>query len=127
MTHQPRQPMRVLVCGGRDFADYEMLREALECLLPISVLIHGCARGADELAGRWARRHDVRVESYPANWAKLGPAAGPFRNKQMLREGKPELVVAFPGGKGTANMVKIAREANIPVINVRAVPPGGPR
>ena len=53
--------------------------------------------------------------AYPANWKKHGRAAGPIRNKQMLEEAKPDLVIAFPGGAGTANMVKQAREAGVKV------------
>lgn len=111
---------RILVCGGRDFSDYATVAETLGILKTqgISAIIHGCARGADELAGRWARRNGVMVDSYPADWAKLGRSAGPTRNAQMLCEGKPDLVVAFPGGVGTAHMVKIAREANVPVMQV---------
>jgi len=52
---------------------------------------------------------------FPADWGKYSKSAGYIRNKQMLAEGKPDLVVAFPGGKGTANMVKLAKLANIPI------------
>ena len=55
---------------------------------------------------------------YRADWEGLGRKAGPIRNQQMLDEGKPDLVVAFPGGRGTANMMRIAREAGIEVIEV---------
>jgi hypothetical protein len=48
-------------------------------------------------------------------WNKCGIGAGYFRNVQMLEEGKPDLVVAFLGGKGTAMMVKIARAAGVEV------------
>ena len=51
----------------------------------------------------------VVVEEFKADWDKFGRAAGPIRNAQMLREGKPDLVVAFPGGRGTANMVAQAK------------------
>jgi len=51
-----------------------------------------------------------------ANWAELGRKAGPIRNQQMLDEGKPNLVVAFPGGRGTADIVRRARAAGIEVV-----------
>ena len=47
------------------------------------------------------------------DWKKYGKKAGPLRNQQMLEEGKPDLVVAFPGGNGTADMVRRAKKANI--------------
>ena len=57
---------------------------------------------------------------YPADWDTHGRGAGPIRNKQMLEEGKPDLVIAFPGGKGTANMIGQAKEAGIPVREIEA-------
>lgn len=110
--------MRVLVCGGRDYNDYMTLSSVLETL-DITVLIHGAAKGADSLADFFAKNDNLCVERYPADWAKYGKRAGYLRNQQMLDEGKPELVVAFPGGKGTAMMVKIAREAGIEVREIK--------
>ncbi len=60
-----------------------------------------------------------KERSPPAEWSKYGRRAGPIRNKQMLDVGKPHLVVAFPGGAGTANMVKQAKAAGVPIINGR--------
>jgi len=57
-------------------------------------------------------------EHSPAEWDKFGRRAGPLRNEQMLREGKPDVVVAFPGGRGTAHMVRIAKEAGIDVLEI---------
>jgi hypothetical protein len=116
--------IRVLVCGGRDFANASRLDDVLSALHtdtrgPIAVLIHGAARGADTLAGEWAERQRIRVEAYPADWEAEGRAAGPIRNKRMLDEGKPDLVIAFPGGRGTANMVKQATERGVEVMDVR--------
>jgi hypothetical protein len=116
--------MRVLICGGRDFNDAAHLAIVLSGLHagdrgPFAVLIHGAARGADTLAGEWAQRQRIPVEAYPANWEAEGRAAGPIRNKRMLDDGKPDLVVAFPGGRGTANMVKQATERGVEVLVVR--------
>ena len=84
------------------------------------MIIHGDANGADRLASQWAVDNGLKVEPYPADWAKQGRAAGPIRNKRMLEEGKPDLVVAFPGGRGTANMTKQAGEAGVPVMVIAA-------
>jgi hypothetical protein len=114
---------RYLICGGRDFADYAMMERALKALIlhPLdSVIIHGGARGADTLAGRWGQCNGSPVERYVANWDRDGNPAGILRNIRMLKEGKPDVVVAFPGGTGTAHMVKIAREAGVIVIEVTA-------
>jgi hypothetical protein len=109
--------MRVLVCGGREFQDYAALRLLLDAQHegePITLLIHGDAMGADRLAGRWARTRGVVVKAFPANWDRDGKAAGPIRNSAMLAEG-PELVIAFPGGRGTADMIRKAMKAGVPV------------
>jgi hypothetical protein len=109
---------RVLVCGGREFNDYELLVEELSLILP-DVIIHGAARGADSLAGEFAEAMKIPTEVYPADWNKYGKRAGYLRNVQMLEEGKPDLVVAFPGGKGTAMMINLAKKAGVEVTEVK--------
>lgn len=107
-----------MVCGGRDYADWNTIDSVLDLICP-AVVIHGGARGADSLAGRWAREtHGVVEETFPADWDKHGKAAGPIRNQQMLDEGRPNLVVAFPGGAGTADMVRRSRSAGLLVLRV---------
>lgn len=100
--------MRVLVCGGRDYFDYVTLARKLDEFSPTE-LIHGAARGADSLADRYAREKGIPVQRFHADWQAYGKAAGPIRNKQMLLDSDPDLVVAFPGGKGTANMITTAK------------------
>lgn len=113
---------RVLVCGGRDYADKDLLYTILDtahAANPIVTLIVGDASGADALAAEWAKDRDIPLEEYPAAWERHGRAAGPIRNKQMLDEGRPHLVIAFPGGRGTANMVAQAETADVPVAKVK--------
>jgi len=119
--------MRVLVCGGRDYADrqrvFEELYDTLPRIthddgnwLPVGTIIHGdCRSGADLWADEFAVVNWTGLEVYPADWNAHGKAAGPIRNQRMIDEGKPDLVLAFPGGRGTADMVRRAREAGIEV------------
>lgn len=120
--------MRILVCGGRDFTDHVTFNRGMfkvVCeLTPITVgpkiwdriaIIHGAARGADTLAGLFAKMFGCHNEPYPANWDTWGPRAGPMRNQQMLDTGI-DLVVAFPSGAGTADMVRRAKKAGVRVI-----------
>ena len=112
--------MRVLVTGGRDFSNRELLFETLDRLHAahgFTALIHGDANGADRLAGEWGAVRGVTVEAHPADWKKHGRSAGPIRNQKMLEE-KPDLVVAFPGGRGTADMVRRAKQAGLEVVMV---------
>lgn len=111
--------MRVLVCGGRDFNDFEWLNEVLTWFAGengVDLIIHGAARGADSLAGEWAQLANIPVKAYPADWQKHGKAAGHIRNALMISDGKPDYVIAFPGGRGTANMIEQARKAGIGVM-----------
>lgn len=112
--------MRVLVCGDREWTSEKLIYKRLkEFARGETVIIHGCARGADTMAGQIARFLGFEVEEYPAEWETYGPAAGPIRNRKMLKCGKPDLVIAFHNdivvSKGTKDMVTIARQAGIPV------------
>src|SRR5262245_51068724 len=111
---------RVLVCGGRDFTDMRWLTRVLDELEPKpTIIIQGGARGADYLAWKWATERIVPCQEYRAEWEKYGRAAGPRRNLRMLAEGRPQLIVAFPGGPGTADMVRRAKAAGVPVLEVK--------
>ncbi len=120
--------MRVLVCGGRDYHDLDHVHNTL-CELdakrgPISCVIHG-ATGADTEGMIWAQMmasssRTIKHAPFVADWRTFGRAAGPMRNQRMLTDGKPDLVVAFPGGKGTADMVRRAKQAGVEVMIVRA-------
>ena len=107
---------RLLVCGSRNFRDAELVDLYLTNLAPTSI-ISGGARGADELAIRWGRSRGIPCNVYLPDWTKFGKAAGPIRNKQMLTEGTPDVVLAFPGMRGTANMVSQARTAGLPILD----------
>lgn len=113
----------ILVCGGRDYGpDTARMWEILDMLDP-RIVIHGDARGADRMAGEWADFHNVRGIAHPANWEAHGRRAGPIRNQEMLDEHPGiDVVVAFPGGRGTADMAFKARQKGIPVLHID--PPG---
>lgn len=114
------RPLRVLVCGSRDWTDRDMISQTLwhvhHPMGGIALIIHGGCRGADSLAGDVADANGIPYQVFPANW-KDGKAAGPIRNTKMLQEGKPDLVLAFTydlsTSRGTADMVRKARAAGI--------------
>lgn len=109
--------MTILVCGGRTYDDYARVEEVLEEVAGWATsevtIIHGGARGADTLAARWGREYDAKVVAVPADWKTHGRDAGPIRNQQMLDEHTPDQVVAFPGGRGTEDMVLRAMRARL--------------
>lgn len=111
--------MKILVCGGRGYRNREFVFSTLNTINAayddgITCVVHGNAPGADSLADDWARQEGVEVRAVPAQWALHGRRAGPIRNAQMLAE-NPDigLVVAFPGGTGTEDMIRKAKAAGI--------------
>jgi hypothetical protein len=120
--------VRVLVTGDREWDDYFLLRCVCDGLLARYgerlVIVEGDAKGADRMAGDWAEKNGLTVENgrlrkYPANWTEHHKAAGPIRNREMLKEEEPHLVCAFHnnlwhGSKGTLDMVTIASKAKVP-------------
>jgi hypothetical protein len=85
---------------------------------PFTMVITGHALGVDRLAESWAAERGITVQSFPANWKRYGKAGGPKRNAYMLKVSRPDLVIAFPGGTGTAHMVTIARQAGVDIKEV---------
>ena len=123
----------VLVCGGRNYNDKQKLYSVLDQMhdvggepyhMEITEIVNGAATGADKLASDWARdrkKHNgtsIRLYEYPADWSSHGNSAGPIRNQEMIDARKPEVVVAFPGGVGTHNMIVKAQQAGIPVVGI---------
>lgn len=110
----------VLVCGGRTFADVGLLNNTLDRLdreRYIGAIVSGGCSGADQLAAIWAQEKGKVLVVVPAKWDIHGKAAGPMRNTAMLDMG-PDLVVAFRGGKGTADTVKEAKKRGLNVLEV---------
>lgn len=116
--------MRLLVCGDRNWKNYNIIHNILKNIHP-SVIIQGEARGVDSLAKRAAEELGVKVLSFPAEWNRYGRAAGPIRNEKMLKEGKPDMVIAFHNditkSKGTKNCLIQAKKMGIPTILVEEV------
>jgi hypothetical protein len=129
--------MRVLVCGGRDFTNVAFVWLNLDKIhdkTPIAEMIQGGARGVDKIANDWAKaKRGMKRFVCEAKWddlshpdavirtrkdgTKYDANAGPRRNARML-EWKPDAVIAFPGGTGTADMVSQAHAAGVRVIEI---------
>ena len=117
--------MRLLVCGGRDFVNVPLLWRLLDWLDKdgeVRVVIEGASddvtgpfQGADYWAHQWALARQKPTVRAHADWRKHGKAAGPIRNKAMIDEHKPDWLIAFPGGRGTSNMIRQAQDAGIHV------------
>ena len=140
----PSRSLVIAAGGGRDLA-WPQQRVAAELLARSSgrlvhLLLHGGARGADAAIGRAAQQLGWSALVMPAQWQLHGRAAGPIRNRELLEQAIAKavahtspgslasvLVVAFPGGPGTASLVREARRmashspVPISVVEVSAV------
>lgn len=123
-TIDPRElsrttPLKILVCGDRDWTDSELIEKVLSEYMP-EIIIHGAARGADLIAEAVAKKLEIDYKGYPAKWTRYGLPAGPRRNSHMLKE-NPDigLVLAFHSdigrSKGTLDMTKKTTAKRIPV------------
>ena len=112
--------MKVLVCGGRYYADAGKVDAVLKRHVPeVSVIIQGGANGADLMAKRWAEGVGIHCATVPAQWGLYGKSAGPRRNAAMLSL-MPDLCIAFPGGRSTQSMIDLCKTSGVPVIEVVA-------
>lgn len=117
--------MRLLICGGRHFDEAATILDELNRLhahRPVTALIHGGLPMIGTPADAWARQNDVHVIRYPANWTLLGKQAETRRNLFMLEDSRPDMLLAFPGGRHTTEMLQRARSTNVPVILAKANP-----
>lgn len=133
--------MKLIVCGGRDYEDKMTVWSTLDRIagcegdtpiptIPITIVHGDCGRvevrdgkkvvvGADWLAREWAVCNWCNDVPYPANWTLHGRAAGPIRNQQMIDENRDaDMLIAFPGGRGTADCLRRARAAGIKVVDI---------
>lgn len=117
--------MKVIVTGGREYSNYELVSEILNIVFnelypgEATTLVQGGAKGADALAKRWAMENSVPYEEFEAEWSKYGKVAGFKRNQEMLEESGKCVVVAFPGGNGTYDMIKRTNRMGIQLYNIR--------
>ena len=109
---------RVVVAGCRDYNNYFLLSRELKKLIKNLdkdheiIIVSGGASGADSLGEKFAKKHNLKIEKYPAEWDKYGRSAGPIRNYKMAQVA--DLVVVFWDGKsrGTKNMIECAEREN---------------
>lgn len=110
--------MRVLICGDRNWTDRKTIEDYIKTLPKGTQIIEGECRGVDIIAREIAQKYGLEVYEFPADWSRLGKAAGPIRNKAMIKYGKPDIVIAFHNNieqsKGTKNMLKCAKKHGIP-------------
>lgn len=134
--------MRILVTGSRSWTDTAKIAAAILDVITQAqpedlALIHGaCPMGADALADRWWQGTigPDSIVRYKADWDGLGRRAGIERNRVMVNDGEPDVVLAFVmpcrqqgckkgagvhASHGTDHCISYARSKHIPVIVYR--------
>lgn len=137
--------MRIIVAGGRKYADWEIAKRELDLLhnqwkwdvtLPITEVVCGMCSvgiqtykedledgkairiyGADGLGYRWAKENNIPVVEFPADWVRFKRAAGPLRNAKMADYA--DALIVFPGAAGTSDMVYRAKMRNLIIFDRR--------
>lgn len=111
--------MKVIIAGGRDFTNYELLKEFCDSILTDTnyEIVSGNAKGADKLGERYSTERNLKLSLFPANWNKYGKAGGMIRNKEMAEYG--DMLIAFwdQESRGTKNMIDIAKKLNL-IVNI---------
>ena len=117
--------MKVVITGGRDFNEKKYIHEQLDKIhseTPITLLVQGNAIGADILSGMWATKNKIKMLTVKADWDKFGNKAGLIRNIEMADMYDYDMVIAFPGGRGTAHMIEYCESRNMNIIKIPQPP-----
>lgn len=125
--HPLNKDFKLIVAGGRDFTDWKKMEEEIlklcEHVGALAVcnvsIVSGMARGADILAVDFAKRYNVVLHEYPANWDKYGKGAGFKRNEQMAFFSDGLLAFWDGESRGTKHMIETMEKADKPVWIVR--------
>lgn len=107
--------MKVIIAGGRDFKDFELLVHSIWDLDLVTEVVSGKARGADSLGEQWAKENNIPISAHPADWDTHGKSAGYIRNSEMADYA--DALLAFWDGKskGTKHMIDLATKKGLEV------------
>ena len=99
--------MKCIIAGGRDYIPTPNDRELIIDILKhyhITEIVSGNSGSSDLFGEKLAKELKLELKLFPADWYKLGPKAGPLRNRQMAEY--TDYAILLPGGKGTDSMRK---------------------
>lgn len=103
--------MKTIIAGSRDIKLYSIIEKAIQQSgFEITTVISGTANGVDKLGEEYAKKYNLPVLNFPANWDKYGKSAGYIRNEEMANKAEALIAVWDGKSKGTGNMISIARK-----------------
>ena len=106
--------MKTIIAGSRDITDYSLLLVAIqESKFDITEVISGTANGVDKLGERFAKENDIKLTTFPANWAFHGKRAGMVRNKDMAEYADAAIILYDGKSSGARNMIKLSKDYNL--------------
>lgn len=117
------EKFKVVIAGGRDFSNYQLLKEKMDWILSRKldsqiVIVSGGAKGADKLGERYANEMGYEIEEYLPDWDTYGKAAGFKRNVQLV-DNADAVVCFWNGSKGTGHTIDITKKAEKPLIVIK--------
>lgn len=117
--------MKAIVAGGRKLQVTDSVVAGVIRILSelnVTEVVSGGAPGGDQIGEIAARRLDVPVTRFEAEWARSGRSAGPIRNQKMAEYVGPNgACILLPGGSGTADMERRAREHGLLIMKVELI------
>lgn len=109
--------MKIIIAGSRDYEDWKTAFEYIQkapFISEITELVCGMAAGVDTIGMYFAFDYNIPIKRFPANWHKLGAAAGPIRNKEMAEYADAAIIIMNNYSPGSMNMLKNMKELNKP-------------
>lgn len=108
--------MKCVIAGSRDGILYSDVVEAMEnCGWMPTEVVSGMARGVDSLGELWAKKNNIPIKQFPADWKGLGRQAGYRRNEQMGNYAEALVAVWDGSSRGTKHMIDYAAEKGLKV------------
>ena len=112
--------MKVIIAGGRNITDYELVWHAIDAAgFEITEVVSGAARGVDELGEQYALEYDLPVRRFPADWNAHGKMAGPLRNGAMAQYADALILIWDGASRGSASMLRCAQREKLKVYECR--------
>lgn len=112
--------MKTIIAGSRTIKNYNIIAHAMERIgWEVTEVVSGCASGVDTLGEEWARKNNIPIKHFPANWGRFGKSAGYIRNKELAEYAEACVAIWDGNSNGTQHMINLARNMNLKLLVVK--------